>query len=66
MVKRRDLVKRITAIAKAKGVTAVYEEGGSHTKVTVGDRQTVIPRHREINEITARKIIDQLERGIST
>ncbi len=56
-------MKRITAIAKTKGVTAVYEEGGSHTKVTVGDRQTVIPRHREINEITARKIIDQLERG---
>lgn len=38
-----------------------YLEGGSHTKVRVGERQTVIPRHTEINEITARAILKHLE-----
>lgn len=60
-MKRVELEKRIAKIARAKGETAVYREGGSHTVVKVGDRQTTIPRHREINENTARAIINYLE-----
>lgn len=60
-MKRRDLIKQINAIAKERGVTAEYTEGGSHTKVTVAGRQTVIPRHNEINEHTARGILNHLE-----
>lgn len=61
MVKRVDLEKRIARIAKAKGEPVVYREGGSHTVVQIGDRQTTIPCHREVNENTARAIINYLE-----
>lgn len=47
-------------IAKANGFDMVTTEGGSHTKVEVGNRRTVVPRHAEINEITAKKIRQQL------
>ncbi|WPF83905.1 hypothetical protein SANBI_001615 [Sanguibacter sp. 4.1] len=57
----RELEKRIAQIAKVRGVRPEYLEGGSHTKVRVGERQTVIPRHTEINEITARAILKHLE-----
>lgn len=59
-MKRRDLIKRINEIAAAANETAVYTEGGSHTKVSVGTKQTTIPRHNEVNEMTAKAIIRQL------
>jgi mRNA interferase HicA len=59
-MKRKDLVRRITEHAKANGLDVTFTEGGSHTKVTVGDRRTVVPRHSEVNEITARAILKQI------
>lgn len=59
-MQRRELVKRLRDIAKANGLTLTLTEGGKHTKVTLGEKQTVIPRHTEINENTARAIIAQL------
>jgi hypothetical protein len=59
-VKRRDLLKKIGSKAKAKSLTVEMTEGGSHTKVKIGAKQTVVPRHAEINEITAKAILDQL------
>lgn len=49
-MKRGELIKRIAKIAKRKGTTAIFTEGGRHTHVQLGDRQTTIPRHNEINE----------------
>ncbi|MFI2703455.1 type II toxin-antitoxin system HicA family toxin [Cellulosimicrobium composti] len=60
-MRRTELIKRIGKMAKTQGVEVVYTEGGSHTKVRLGDRQTVIPRHNEINEHTARAILKHLE-----
>lgn len=60
MMKRRDLLKKIEKMAKNAGETVEYREGGSHTVVKFGDKQTVVPRHNEINEITAKQIIKQL------
>jgi predicted RNA binding protein YcfA (HicA-like mRNA interferase family) len=60
MMKRRDLLKKLERIAKDRGEAVEYREGGSHTVVKVGDKQTVVPRHSEINEITAKKIIKQI------
>lgn len=60
-MKRGELIKRITRIAKAKGLKAQYTEGGRHTHVRLGDRQTTIPRHNEINELTAKSILNHLE-----
>ena len=56
-MKRRDLLKQLSQIAKSKGLELREEEGASHTKVYIGDKQSVVPRHGEINEMTARSII---------
>jgi mRNA interferase HicA len=60
-MKRRDLLRRIAEIAKAQDAEAIFTEGANHTKVTIGDRRTVIPRHNEVKEPLARKIIRDLE-----
>ncbi len=60
VVKRRDLEREIRAIAKAKGLVAEFTEGGKHTHVRLGDKQTTIPRNNEINEHTARGILRHL------
>lgn len=65
-VKRRDLIKRLKDIAKQRGVTYTEKEGGAHTIVAVGGQQTSVPRHSEINEITASKIIRQIEQTEQT
>lgn len=59
-MKRRDLIKRLSKHARATGHELVLDEGGKHTKVTIGDRQTTVPRHGEINELTARGILRQM------
>jgi len=53
-------MKLLAAEAKALGLSVVVTEGGSHTKVTIGDLSTVVPRHNEINEITAKAILKQM------
>lgn len=60
-MKRGELIKRIGKIAKASGHKAIYTEGGNHTHVQIGDLRTTIPRHSEVNELTARGIIKYLE-----
>jgi len=60
-MKRRELIRQINDIAQAQGIIPVWSEGGSHTKVAVGERLTVIPRHREIKEPLARRILKDIE-----
>lgn len=60
MVKRRDLLAAIADFAKQNDLPLAITEGGRHTRVTVGERRTVVPRHKEINEITAKAIRKQL------
>ncbi|WP_281277767.1 hypothetical protein [Myceligenerans xiligouense] len=31
-------------------------EGGNHTKVRIGNLSTIVPRHNEVNEFTAKAI----------
>nr|WP_211579409.1 type II toxin-antitoxin system HicA family toxin [Mobiluncus mulieris] len=50
----------ITRHAKSINAQLTLKEGGAHTIVRLGDRQTVVPHHTEINEITARQIMKQL------
>lgn len=59
-MKRRDPIKRLKAHAKAAGAELLETEGGNHTKVQIGDRQSTVPRHNEINEITAKAILKQM------
>jgi mRNA interferase HicA len=60
-MKRRDLMRRLAEIAKAQGLEMHLTEGGNHTKVVIGNRIDVVPRHTEINEMTAKAIIRKLE-----
>ena len=60
MMKRRDLLKVMERLAESEGETVEYREGGSHTVVKFGGKQAVVPRHSEINETTAKKILKQL------
>lgn len=46
--------------ARACGVQLEVTEGSRHTKVKIGDRQSTVPRHREINERTAQAILSQM------
>jgi mRNA interferase HicA len=50
-------MKQLRAIAKEQGVDYAVSEGGSHTKVRLGDRFVTVPRHRDINELTAKGIL---------
>ena len=59
-MKRKELMKRIASIAKEEGARLEITEGGNHSIVRVGDRRTTVPRHREINEITAMNILKQI------
>jgi len=57
-VKRKDLIKKCSQIARSNGHDLVlHREGGSHTVYRINGRNVVIPRHNEIPEPTARTII---------
>lgn len=51
-MKRRDLIKRLEAIG-----FVFKEHGGNHDTYKRGTDTEQIPRHREINEITAKMIL---------
>lgn len=59
-MKQRDLLKTLRAHAKRLGLDLELIEGGKHIKVKIGDMQTTIPRHTEINEFTAKAILKQM------
>ena len=59
-MKRRDLLRLLSQHAQENGLSITETEGARHTKVTVGSRRTVVPRHREINDATARSILRQI------
>ena len=49
---RRILIKKLEAAG-----FEFYEHGGSHDKYKRGKDVEIIPRHREINERTAKQIL---------
>jgi mRNA interferase HicA len=51
-LKRRDLEKKLVALG-----WRLKRHGGKHDYWTNGDREEAVPRHKEINEILAKKII---------
>jgi hypothetical protein len=60
-VKRRELLKKITAAARSRGLTLEQiREGANHTIFAIGDHQFPVPRHNEINEYTAQAIMRDL------
>jgi len=53
-------MKELARHAHALGLPLDVTEGANHTKVRIGDLRTTVPRHREINEVTARAILKQM------
>jgi hypothetical protein len=63
-MKRRDLVRQLGAIAKAKGWTlTIARDSGPHTIYAIGPQRIPVPRHIEINDHTARGIIAAAEQA---
>ena len=61
-MRRTALIKKLRSIAKANGHEFVEErEGASHSIFSINGQNISIPRHREINENTARSIIKEGE-----
>ncbi|GAA0716771.1 hypothetical protein Drose_36795 [Dactylosporangium roseum] len=61
-MKRVDLLKKIRTAAAGKGVDfGLHREGTSHSIYRCDGQNVVVPRHTEINEITARAIMRDLE-----
>lgn len=58
-MKRRDLIRKIDRAAKAQGIEwGIARSGAEHDIFRLGRTvQVSVPRHQEINEITARKIM---------
>jgi mRNA interferase HicA len=61
-MRRNDLLRRIENAARTRGVALVLvREGGDHEIWRCGGRQISLPRHREINEMTALAIFRLLQ-----
>jgi mRNA interferase HicA len=56
-VKRKDLLKRLGKM----GDLVKVGEGGNHTIFRINGTKVSIPRHREINELTAQGILKDAE-----
>jgi len=58
-VKRREVLQRLRAAARAAGVSFEVVELTNHTGVLVGGVRSTLGRHTEIDDVTARKFFDQ-------
>ncbi len=57
-MKKRELLRRLRAIAiSADLVLDFVREGANHEIWRIGNERIVIPRHREVNELTANGIL---------
>jgi len=64
-MKRIDLLRVISRAATDAGLPWVMtREGGNHSIFTLRDTQIQIPRHREIDELTAKAIMKHLEKEL--
>lgn len=61
-MKRADLIRKISRAAADRGIDfGELRQGGSHTIYRCGGQNVTVPRHNEINEMTARGIMRDLE-----
>jgi hypothetical protein len=61
MMNRRQVLKKLQAAAKSKGLNYSVEELTRHTGVTVGGQRSTISRHAEVAESTAQAFWKQFE-----
>jgi hypothetical protein len=61
-MKKRDLMLKLQEIAKANQLDFYEIDGTNHEKWILGGARFMIPRHKEIDEFTARGIIKNANR----
>ena len=61
MMNRRQVLKKLQAEAKVKGLSFSVEELARHTGVTVGEHRSTIGRHAEIPDGAAKAFWKQFE-----
>jgi len=60
-MKPAELLRRIKRFATRRGLLIAVSEGGNHTKVQLGDRRAVLPRHpKDLKPGTFYAILKQL------
>jgi hypothetical protein len=63
-MKRRAVMQELARLARTSNVTMTVTEGGKHTKVELGSMTLIVPRHNEVNEMTARGILKTAREGL--
>lgn len=64
-MKRIDLLRVISRAAMEAGLPWVMtREGGNHSIFTLSETPVQIPRHRDIDELTAKAIMKHLEKEL--
>lgn len=64
-MKRRTLLAALSHVARSAGLSfQLVRHGGKHDVYVCGDLIVVIPRHRDINERTARGILAEVEQYV--
>ena len=58
-MKRRDVLRRVKAEAKRRGLDYREIELTNHTGIIVVGTRSTLGRHAEIDDVTARKFFDQ-------
>jgi hypothetical protein len=56
-MKKRDLERRMSRLAKDYDIEITTKHGGNHDKWYIGSDAVPIPRHNEIKENTAKGIL---------
>jgi len=64
-MKKRDLLNKITEIAKRNQVTLEFLGGTKHDKFRINGAMILVPRHSEVNEHVARTILKQCEAAVA-
>ena len=63
-MKKRDLERRIVRMCRDAGVELHYVGGTNHDKYRINGVMVSVPRHTEVGEALAKKILKDVERAI--
>mgnify|MGYP001162014623 FL=1 len=64
-MRRSELLRQLSALAREEGLTLVFiREGSRHTLFSIGTTRVVVPRHRDVNDRTARAILRKARREL--
>ncbi|MBN9608486.1 MAG: ribonuclease PH [Actinobacteria bacterium 69-20] len=58
-MKRAAVIRRLRAEARRQGLEFAVTELANHTGITVGSVRSTLKRHREIDDVTARRFFEQ-------